>query len=372
MFLAAREGHIEAVRLLLECFANRNIVDNMDRSPMMIAEDRKHSAVARMLGEWNITALSHDGAVVQALAHASHMATTMASPSVVRRRQPADSFFANQMDTPHPNVPQPSCEMFCPVGNGNLHPKMEYSSPLDYHHPCINGNQIPIGSSAPSSIQPSASIHDQLTLTHQGTALHSSNGHAMPSISVDSNNCGLPPHLMPPTFSPSGNATSLAVTRVNSSSSGSPASVLSPSNTSPLTHIDEPMVPATSSYPTITSVGHTVSSYQRDSTGNESLGSDNNILLAENTSFPTPPSATYPYSPLPLPPDSVYLTPPPDPESPERWLSSPGKGKSPNLNDLSTINKRPMTNLPLGLVSEPPPPYRPPYPSEMAYTVAGQ
>ena len=349
MFLAAREGHIQAVRLLLECFANRNIVDNMDRSPMMIAEERKHSAVAQMLGEWNITALSHDGAVVQALAHAGHMATTMASPSVVRRRQPADSFFANQMDTPHPNVPQPPCEMFCPMGNGNIHPKMEYPSPLDYHHPCINGDQIPIGSSAPStSIQPSASIHDRLTLTHQGT------------------------HLLPPNFSPSGNATSLVVTRVNSSSSGSPASVLSPSNTSPLTHIDEPMIPATSSYPTKTSVGQTVLSYQRDSMGNESLGSDNNILLAENASYPTPPSATYPYSPLPLPPDSVYLTPPPDPESPERWLSSPGKGKSPNLNDLSAINKRPMTNLPHGVVSEPPPPYRPPYPSEMAYTVTGQ
>jgi len=35
LFLAAREGHIEAVRLLLECFANRNIVDNMDITLMV-------------------------------------------------------------------------------------------------------------------------------------------------------------------------------------------------------------------------------------------------------------------------------------------------------------------------------------------------
>ena len=363
MFLAAREGHIEAVRLLLECFANRNIVDNMDRSPMQIAEERKHAAVARMLGEWNITALSHDGAVAQALAHAGHMATTMASPSVVRRRQPADSFFANQMETPLPNIPQPPCEVFCPTGNGHL--KMEYPS-LDYHQ-CINNGGI--GSSAPSTtIPPSVSLHDHLTLTHQATVPHCSNGHAVPSISVEN---VLPPHLMPPSYSPSGNVASLAVTRVNSSSSGSPASVLSPSNTSPLTHIDEPIMPVTSSYPTKT--GQAVSSYQRDSTGNESLGSDNNILLAENTSFPTPPSAlgcdaAYPYSPLASAPDSVYLTPPPDPQSPERWLSSPGKGKSQNINDLS---KRPMTNLP-GLLTEPPPPYRPPYPSEMAYTITGQ
>lgn len=335
---------------------------------MMIAEERKHSAVAQMLGEWNITALSHDGAVVQALAHAAaagHMSTSMASPSVVRRRQPADSFFAHQMDTPHPNVPQPPCEMFCPPGNSNGHPKMEYNSPLDYQ---LNGDQIPICSGTTStSIPPSASIHDQLT--HQGPALHNSNGHALPSISVDGN-CTFPRHVMPPHYSPSYNPTSLAVTRVNSSSSGSPASVLSPSNTSPLTHMDEPMAPVTSTYPTQTTIGQTVSSYPRDSMGNESLGSDNNTLLVENTSFPTPPSDVY--SPLALGVNElVYnnvLTPPPDPESPERWMSSPGKGKSPNMNDLT---KRPLANLPLGIVSEPPPPYQP-FPSELAYSISGQ
>lgn len=337
---------------------------------MMIAEERKHSAVARMLGEWNITALSHDGAVVQALAHAGHMTTSMASPSVVRRRQPADSFFAQQMDTPHPNVPQPPCEMLCATGNGNPQPKLEYASPLGYHQGCINGD-IPIGSSAPSTtIQHSGSLHDHLS--HQGPVPHTSNGHIMPSISVDGN-CG--PHLMPPNYSLPGNPTSLAVTRVNSSSSGSPSSVLSPSNTSPLTHMDEPVIPATSSYPTKTSIGQTVSTYQRDSMGNESLGSDN--ILAENASFPTPPSAlgcdaAYPYSPFTIGVnDSVYLTPPPDPESPERWLSSPGKGKSPNMNDITTVIKRPMANLPVGVVSEPPPPYRPPCPSEITYPVGG-
>lgn len=349
MFLAAREGHIEAVRLLLECFANRNIVDNMDRSPMMIAEERKHSAVARMLGEWNITALGHDGAVVQALAHAhaGHMANAMTSPSVVRRRQPADSFFAHQLDTPHPNMPQHPYDMYCPAGNGNV-PKM--------YEECLN-DQIPIGSSAPStSMQPSVSIHDQLA--HQGA------GH----------------HLMPPHFSPSGNATSLAVSRVDSSnSSGSPASVLSPSNTSPLTHINEPMVPSTSSYPTNTSVGQTVTAYHGDNMATEPLDS---TRLVENASYPTPPSAfsgcdpTFPYSPLAPLPDSAYPTPPPDPESPERWLSSPSKGKSPNMNDLTTVIKRPMTNLPFGhgivTLEEPPPPYRPPCPSDITYSVGGQ
>ena len=374
LFLAAREGHIEAVRLLLECFANRNIVDNMDRSPMMIAEERKHSAVARMLGEWNITALSHDGTVVQALAHAGHMTNPMASPSVVRRRQPVDSFFAHQIDTPHPNVPQPPCEMFCPPGSSNGHPKMEYPSPLGYQFNDMN-DQVPVGTSVPpTSIQPSASIHDQLN--HQAPALHDANGHILPSISMEGN-CALQPHLMPPNYSPSGNATSLAVTRVNSSSSGSPASVLSPSNTSPLTHMDEPMAPVTSSYPTNTTIGQT-SSYQRDSMGNESLGSDNNNnMLLENTSYPTPPSAlgcdtAYPCSPFTLAnSNSVYLTPPPDPESsPERWLSSPGKGKSPIMNDLTTVVKRPLAN-PVGMVPEPPPPYRPPCPSEMTYALGG-
>lgn len=361
LFLAAREGHIEAVRLLLECFANRNIVDNMDRSPMMIADERKHSAVARMLGEWNITALSHDGTMVQALAHASHMAAAMTSPSGVRRRQPADSFF-HQIEASHPNVPQSqhSYEMFCPGGNPpSGHPKMEYHSPLEYHLQC---DQIPIGSSGPStSVQPSVSIHDQFT--HQGTGqMPVHNSHVVPSISVDKNSA-LHPHLMP-NISPPVNGTSLAVSRVSSNNSGSPASILSPSNTSPLCHIDE-LQPT--SYPTKTSVGQTVTTYQRDSMGNDSTGSEN-TLLAENTSFPTPPSAfscdAYPYSPFTLAAaDSVYLTPPPDPESPERWLSSPGKGKSPNV--------RPMTNLPLGIVAEELPP---PYPglSEISYSVGGQ
>jgi len=332
----------------------------MDRSPMMIAEERKHSAVARMLGEWNITALNHDGTVVQALAHASHMAAAMTSPSGVRRRQPADSFFAHQMEASHPNVPQPPYEMF------DAHPKMEYHSPLEYHQNCLNGDQISLGNSAPSTnIHPSVSIHDQFTC--QGTAqMPVHNGCVVPSISVDKNGA-LQSHLIP-SISPSVNATSLAVSRVNSNSSGSPASVLSPSNTSPLCHIDEQLVQPTS-YPTTTSVGQTVTTYQRDSMGNDSVGSENGGLV-ENTSFPTPPSAfgcdtTYPYSPFTATlVDPAYLTPPPDPESPERWLSSPGKGKSPNV--------RPMTNLPLGIVAEPPPPYRPPCPSEIAYSVGGQ
>ena len=369
LFLAAREGHIEAVRLLLECFANRNIVDNMDRSPMMIAEERRHSAVARMLGEWNITALSHEGPVLPVMAAASgHMAAAMTSPSVVRRRAPADSFFAQQVEATHPNIPQQPYDASI---NTSIHSKMEYHS---YHHQQQPCSHLPLGSNAPSyNIPPSASIHDY---QQNNFPVPTPN---LPSISVHTDGT-LPTQMMPGSYSSSNPATSsLAVTSGGSNSTSSPLSVISPSDTSPLSHMDDPgMLPTTTSYAMAAAMPPPASSYQRDSMGNESVASDN-TLLGEGISFPTPPSAygcdsTYPLSPFTLGPgDSVYLTPPPDPDSPERWSSSPGKGKSPSTNEF-TLMKGHMTNLPMGVMSEePPPPYRQPLClPEVTYPLNGQ
>jgi len=349
LFLAAREGHIEAVRLLLECFANRNIVDNMDRSPMMIAEERRHTAVARMLGEWNITALSHEGPVMPVMATASgHMAAAMTSPSVVRRRAPADSFFAQQVEATHPNIPQRPYDASI---NTSIPSKMEYQSYHQQQQPC---SHLPLGGTAPSyNIPPSTSIHD-----YQQNSIPASN---FPSISVDTDSA-IQSQIMPGNYPLSNPTSSLAVTHVGSNSTGGPLSVISPSNTSPLSHMDDPgMLPTTTSYAAtaaMPNVGPPASSYQRDSMGNESVSSDN-TLLGEGISFPTPPSAygcdaTYPLSPFTLSAgDSVYLTPPPDPESPERWSSSPGKGKSRNTNEFTMI-KGHITSVPMGVMSEEP------------------
>jgi len=339
---------------------------------MMIAEERRHTAVARMLGEWNITALSHEGPVLPVMATASgHMAAAMTSPSVVRRRAPADSFFAQQVEANHPHIPQQPYD--API-NTSMHSKMEYRS---YHQqqPC---SHLPLGSNAPSyNIPPSASIHDY---QQNNFPVQTPN---LPSISVD-NDGTLPTQMMPTSYPSSSNpaTSSLAVTRVGSNSTGSPLSVISPSNTSPLSHMDDPgMLPTTTSYvvaAAMPNVGPPASTYQRDSMGNESVASDN-TLLGEGISFPTPPSAygcdsTYPLSPFTLSAgDSVYLTPPPDPDSPERWSSSPGKGKSPSANEFTMI-KGHMTNLPMGVMSEePPPPYRQPLClSEVQYPLNGQ
>lgn len=53
LFLAAREGSCEAVRVLLAHFANREITDHMDRLPRDIAQERMHHDIVQLLDEYN-------------------------------------------------------------------------------------------------------------------------------------------------------------------------------------------------------------------------------------------------------------------------------------------------------------------------------
>lgn len=53
LFLAAREGSCEAVKVLLAHFANREITDHMDRLPRDIAQDRMHHDIVQLLDEYN-------------------------------------------------------------------------------------------------------------------------------------------------------------------------------------------------------------------------------------------------------------------------------------------------------------------------------
>lgn len=61
LFLAAREGSCEAVRILLAHFANREITDHMDRLPRDIAQERMHHDIVQLLDEYN-TVRSPQGA----------------------------------------------------------------------------------------------------------------------------------------------------------------------------------------------------------------------------------------------------------------------------------------------------------------------
>ena len=45
MFLAAREGKLEAVKLLVYHQAARHIADGMDQTPVDVARDRLHSDI---------------------------------------------------------------------------------------------------------------------------------------------------------------------------------------------------------------------------------------------------------------------------------------------------------------------------------------
>lgn len=49
LFLACREGAVDCVRHLLDCFANTTLLDNLDRSPMQIAKDKLHHDIVEML-----------------------------------------------------------------------------------------------------------------------------------------------------------------------------------------------------------------------------------------------------------------------------------------------------------------------------------
>lgn len=53
LFLAAREGSCEAVKVLLAHFANREITDHMDRLPRDIAQERMHHDIVQLLDEYN-------------------------------------------------------------------------------------------------------------------------------------------------------------------------------------------------------------------------------------------------------------------------------------------------------------------------------
>ena len=53
MFLAAREGSCEAVKVLLSHFSNREITDHMDRLPRDIAQERMHHDIVQLLDEYN-------------------------------------------------------------------------------------------------------------------------------------------------------------------------------------------------------------------------------------------------------------------------------------------------------------------------------
>ena len=72
LFLAAKEGSSDAVRLLLECFANRNIQDSMERTPLRIARERFHEDIVRMLTDWGFNGSPAPGSQASPHEH-SHM-----------------------------------------------------------------------------------------------------------------------------------------------------------------------------------------------------------------------------------------------------------------------------------------------------------
>ena len=72
LFLAAKEGSSDAVRLLLESFANRNIQDSMERTPLRIAQERYHEDIVRMLTDWSFNGSPAAGSQASPHEH-SHM-----------------------------------------------------------------------------------------------------------------------------------------------------------------------------------------------------------------------------------------------------------------------------------------------------------
>lgn len=91
LFLAAREGSCEAVKVLLAHFANREITDHMDRLPRDIAQDRMHHDIVQLLDEYNT--------VRSPQSHASaghHLAGHALSPLMC----PPGSFLPNMKNTP--------------------------------------------------------------------------------------------------------------------------------------------------------------------------------------------------------------------------------------------------------------------------------
>lgn len=55
LFLAAREGSIDASRVLLDNYCNRDITDHMDRLPRDIAHERMHHDIVKLLDEYRVS-----------------------------------------------------------------------------------------------------------------------------------------------------------------------------------------------------------------------------------------------------------------------------------------------------------------------------
>uniref|UniRef100_A0A8C6KWI0 Notch receptor 3 n=1 Tax=Nothobranchius furzeri TaxID=105023 RepID=A0A8C6KWI0_NOTFU len=92
LFLAAREGSCEAVKVLLVHFANREITDHMDRLPRDIAQERMHHDIVQLLDEYNTvrSPQSHGGAGHQ-LAGGHTLSPLMCPPT---------AFLTNLKNTP--------------------------------------------------------------------------------------------------------------------------------------------------------------------------------------------------------------------------------------------------------------------------------
>ena len=83
LFLAAREGSCEAVKILLAHFANREITDHMDRLPRDIAQDRMHHDIVQLLDEYNTvrSPQGHSGPPGHHLTGAHTLSPLMCPPS---------------------------------------------------------------------------------------------------------------------------------------------------------------------------------------------------------------------------------------------------------------------------------------------------
>lgn len=82
LFLAAREGSCEAVKVLLAHFANREITDHMDRLPRDIALERMHHDIVQLLDEYNtVRSPQGHGAAGHQLAGGHTLSPLMCPPS---------------------------------------------------------------------------------------------------------------------------------------------------------------------------------------------------------------------------------------------------------------------------------------------------
>lgn len=100
MFLAAREGSCEAVKVLLAHFANREITDHMDRLPRDIAQDRMHHDIVQLLDEYNTVRSPQGHAAASAAAHHLVAAAAAAGHTLSPLMCPPSSFLPGLKTTP--------------------------------------------------------------------------------------------------------------------------------------------------------------------------------------------------------------------------------------------------------------------------------